>query len=654
VLDAPEFAENVTRETTLNNPFFLDPENKNATAQFMRKAWQTYSFSGRVAGSLDTFFSSLVGPSAEWARLMDLQLRQAEDLGMEPMKAWSWASDKTEELLDAQWAKVVTQGGSVIENGALTGKHAQTVMDWTNFTDPLDIKFQDRSYEYGIRVAKDEGLTDPAEIAARAQEWVNETPDAWKRAGMGVGNVVGLAPKLFQEAVNNVPVLGMLQAFNRGPTNIVKAGMRATGFAAPLADTFWRDINSEDIFTRDRAIGEIATGWLTAVTAVTLATSGYVELSGPGSLNPQVRQKMRNEGYRPFAIRFRIPWTGEKTAWWDLSPFDSVATIFAGVATYMDTANNMPTENREAIANSLTLTIAETVRQVGAGQFTKGMYGGIMDIFDMFSDLETKSFIPVEGQIGAFEEFIQKKLTGFMPATFRNIRRGQDPYERVIAPGDWPFPFNGLQELGYRFMNEIPGLSENLPPRLHPITASPVVGEQVWGVNFIPPEQPWMRGLVQSFSPTAGMPFTMGSVDPVDNELKSLSGRGTAFIVWNANEFQIPNYRLDINRLNRLAEITRDYVPPGRTTSLHGELTALITSAEYQALPEPVPSRATESARAIQINKVINYYKGFIKEEFRAQDPEVNERLTRIEKQKLMNQNEAGTSIEDWTRRYTR
>jgi hypothetical protein len=654
VLDAPEFAENVTRETTLNNPFFLDPENKNATAQFMRKAWQTYSFSGRVAGSLDTFFSSLVGPSAEWARLMDLQLRQAEDLGMNPMKAWSWASDKTEELLDAQWAKVVTQGGSVIENGALTGKHAQTVMDWTNFTDPLDIKFQDRSYEYGIRVAKDEGLTDPAEIAARAQEWVNETPDAWKRAGMGVGNVVGLAPKLFQEAVNNVPVLGMLQAFNRGPTNIVKAGMRATGFAAPLADTFWRDINSEDIFTRDRAIGEIATGWLTAVTAVTLATSGFVQLSGPGSLNPQVRQKMRNEGYRPFAIRFRNPTTDQWSAWWDLSPFDSVATIFAGVATYMDTANNMPTENREAIANSLTLTIAETVRQVGAGQFTKGMYGGIMDIFDMFSDLETKSFIPVEGQIGAFEEFIQKKLTGFMPATFRNIRRGQDPYERVIAPGDWSFPFNGLQELGYRFMNEIPGLSENLPPRLHPITASPVVGEQVWGTNFIPPEQPWMRGLVQGFSPTAGMPFTMGSVDPVDNELKRLSGRGTAFIVWNANEFQIPNYRLDINRLNRLAEITRDYVPPGRTTSLHGELTALIGSAEYQALPEATPSRATESARAIQINKVINYYKGFIKEEFRAQDPEVNERLTRIEKQKLMNQNDAQMGIEAWTRRYTR
>jgi hypothetical protein len=654
VLDAPEFAENVTRETTLNNPFFLDPENKNATAQFMRKAWQTYSFSGRVAGSLDTFFSSLVGPSAEWARLMDLQLRQAEDLGMAPMKAWSWATDKTEELLDAQWAKVVTQGGSVIENGALTGKHAQVVMDWTNFTDPLDIKFQDRSYEYGIRVAKDEGLTDPAEIAARAQEWVNETPDAWKRAGMGVGNVVGLAPKLFQEAVNNVPVLGMLQAFNRGPTNIVKAGMRATGFAAPLADTFWRDINSEDIFTRDRAIGEIATGWLTAVTAVTLATSGFVQLSGPGSLNPQVRQKMRNEGTRPFAIRFRNPTTDEWSAWWDLSPFDSVATIFAGVATYMDTANNMPTENREAMGNSLTLTIAETVRQVGAGQFTKGMYGGIMDIFDMFSDLETKSFIPVEGQIGAFEEFIQKKLTGFMPATFRNIRRGQDPYERVITPGDWPSPFNGLQELGYRFMNEIPGLSENLPPRLHPITASPVVGEQVWGTNFIPPEQPWMRGLVQAFSPTAGMPFTMGSVDPVDNELKKLSGRGTAFIVWNANEFQIPNYRLDINRLNRLAEITRDYVPPGRTTSLHGELTALIGSAEYQALPEATPSRATESARAIQINKVINYYKGFIKEEFRAQDPEVNERLTRIEKQKLMNQNDAQMGIEAWTRRLTR
>jgi len=653
-LQSPAFVEEMSSRTTLNNPFFLDPENKNMTAKAMRTVWQVWSLSGRVSGSLDTFFSSLVGPSAEWARHMDLQLRQAEDLGMEPLKAWKWASDKTEELLDAQWAKVVTEGGNVIERGALTGQHAQVVMDWANFTDPLDVKFQDRSYEYGIRVAKDEGLTDPAEIAQRAMEWVNEVPSLGQRMGMKLGRTAGWVPKIYQDAINNNPVVGMLQGFNRGPANIVKAVARSTGFLNPLVDTYWRDINSEDVMTRNRAQGEIAMGWLTAVTAATLTTSGYVQLSGPGSLNPEVRQKMRNEGYRQFAIRFRNPWTNEWSAWWDLSALDPMASIFAGVATYMDSANNMSTENREALAGNLILATAHAVGQVGVGPFTKGMYAGVMEMADMLQDFGSGAGMPMQGKIGAFDAWVQKKMTGFMPATFRNIRRGMDPYERVIPPGDWPYPFSGVQELGYRFMNELPGLSQNLPPRLHPITASPNTVDQVWGTEFIPPEQPWLRGLVQGLSPTSAMPYTTGSVDPVDNELARLSGRGTAFIVWNANEFQIPNYRLDIYKLNRLAEITRDYVPPGRTTTLHGELTNLITSAEYQALPEATPSRATESARAIQINKVINYYKGYIKEEFRAQDPEVNERLTRIEKQKLMNQNEAGTSIEDWTRRYTR
>lgn len=653
-LDGAEFAQTGARQNTMDNPYFLNPESKNMVALATRAIWKVANLSGRVAGSLDTFYSSLVGPSAEWARLMDLQLRQADDLGMEPGKAWQWASDKTDELLDAQWAKVVMSGNKTVENGALTGKHAQVVMDWVNFTDPLDIKFQDRSLEYGIRKAKDEGLTDAADISARALEWTKETPDAWQRAGLGTAKVVSLAPKLYQDAVNQVPVLGMIQAFNRGPTNITKAAMRASGFASPLVDTFWRDINSEDAFTRDRAIGEIAVGWLTAVSAVTLATSGYVELTGPGSYSPQVRQKMKMDGYRPFAIRFRNPWTNEWSGYWDLTPYDSVATVFAGVATYMNAANNIPAENREALANNLVLTIAESIRQVGAGQFSKGMYGGISDIFEMLSDLESGNFIPVKNQIGSFDAYIQKKLTGFMPAVFRNVRRGQDPYERVIPTGDWPYPFNGLQELGFRFMNEIPGLSEKLPPNLHPLTANPIPVEQVWGTNFIPPEQPWLRGLVQGASPTAGMPYTMGSTDPVDNELRRLSGRGTAFIIWNTNEFQLPNYRLSIQQLNRIKEITRDYVPPGRMTSLHGSLTTLVTSPEYMSLPTPEPSRATESARAIQVNQEINYYKQYIKTEFRAQDPEVDQMLQKIENTKTMNQNDAQIGVEAWTQRMTR
>jgi hypothetical protein len=45
--------------------------------------------------------------------------------------------------------------------------------------------------------------------------------------------------------------------------------------------------------------------------------------------------------------------------------------------------------------------------------------------------------------------------------------------------------------------------------------------------------------------------------------------------------------------------------------------------SSYWQLPPPEPSKATQSARAIRINKEINYYKPYIKAEFLASEPEL-------------------------------
>ncbi len=615
------FGETRDPANTLENPWWIDPENMNIPAQFAHKAWKLLSVSGRVSGSLDTFFSSLIGPSAEWSRIMGLELEKAEGRGLTGDAAWAEASKITDERIENQWVNVLLND-KTIENGAFTGIHAKAAMDWINFTDDLDVQFQPRSYEYGIAKAKEEGITDTAEINRRALAWMQEEPPVWAQRGMGVGQAVGWMPKAFKDAINHTPALGILNPFPTSPANITKAAMRATGVGAPFVDSFYRDVFSEDRNTRARAIGEIATAYMTLVGGVMLATSGFVELSGPGSYNPQTRAKMQRLGSQPYSIRFKNPATGDTTRWWDLQALDTVSNVFSLIGLQMNLNNSLPKEDRKILASNFVLSVAETARQVGFAQFTKDMYKSMGEIFNLVSELQDKSFVPTEGQIDPFSGYVQRRLAGFMPAIFNNTRKGTDGYQRAIEKSELPQPFAFAHELAQRFASRIPGLSDQLPPILHPLTGEPIAIEQVWGVNYLPQDQPWLKGAVNAMSPLAFTPTKEGSKDPVDIELGRLSGRGTAFQIWGPNELGLPNFRMNQTQLNKLAVITSQFIPPGRGSTLHQGLSAMVApGSSYWQLPPPEASKATPSRRAIRINKEINYYKPFIKAEFLASEP---------------------------------
>jgi hypothetical protein len=400
--------------------------------------------------------------------------------------------------------------------------------------------------------------------------------------------------------------------------------MRATGGFAPFVDTFYRDVFSEDRNTRARAIGEIATAYMTLTAGVMLATSGFVEFSGPGSYDAQTKNKMQRLNIQPYSIRFKNPVTGQATRWWDLQALDTVSNIFSLIGLHMSMTNSLPKEDREILSANFVLAAAEAVRQVGFAQFTKDMYKSMGEIFNLVSDLQTKDFVPTEGQIDPFSGFVQRRLTGFMPAIFNNTRKGTDSYQRAIEKSELPFGFGFAHELAQRFASRIPGLSDQLPPVLHPLTGEPVPTDQTWGVNYLPQDQPWLRGLANSMSPMAFSPTREGSSDPVDIELGRLSGRGTAFQIWGPNELGISNFRMNQTQLNKLAMITSRFIPPGRGSTLHEGLSAMVApGSSYWQLPPPEPSKATQSARAIRINKEINYYKPYIKAEFLASEPEL-------------------------------
>jgi hypothetical protein len=617
------FGETTDPANTLDNPWWIDPENMNIPALFAHWGWKALSVSGRVSGSIDTFFSSLIGPSAEWSRIMGLELEKAEGRGLTGDQAWAEASKITDARIENQWVNVILND-RMVEGGAFTGVHAKAAMDWINFTDPLDVQFQPKSYEYGIAKAKEEGITDTAEINKRALAWMQEEPPIWAQRGMAVGQAVGWMPKAFKDAISHTPALGLLNPFPTSPANITKAAMRATGVGAPFVDTFYRDVFSEDRNTRSRAIGEIATAYMTLVGGVMLATSGFVEFSGPGSYNPQTRAKMQRLGSQSYSIRFKNPVTGDTTRWWDLQALDTVSNVFSLIGLQMSLNNSLPKEDREVLASNFVLSVAETARQVGFAQFTKDMYKSMGEIFNLVSELQDKSFVPTEGQIDPFSGYVQRRLAGFMPAIFNNTRKGSDSYQRAIEKSELPQPFAFAHELAQRFAAKIPGLSDQLPPILHPLTGEPVAIEQAWGVNYLPQDQPWLKGAVNAMSPLAFTPTKEGSKDPVDLELGRLSGRGTAFQIWGPNELGIPNFRMNQTQLNKLAVITSQFIPPGRGSTLHQGLSAMLApGSSYWQLPPPEASKATQSARVIRINKEINYYKPFIKAEFLASEPEL-------------------------------
>lgn len=631
------FGETRDPANTLENPWWIDPENMNIPAQFAHWGWKALSVSGRVSGSLDTFFSSLIGPSAEWSRIMGLELEKAEGRGLTGDQAWAEASKITDERIENQWVNVLLND-KTIENGAFTGIHAKAAMDWINFTDDLDVQFQPRSYEYGIAKAKEEGLTDTAEINKRALAWMQEEPPIWAQRGMGVGQAVGWLPKVFKDAIGHTPALGILNAFPTSPANITKSAMRATGVFSPFVDSFYRDVFSEDRNTRSRAIGEIATAYMTLMGGVLLATSGFVEFSGPGSYNAQTRAKMQRLGSQPYSFRIKNPSTGDTTRWWDLQALDTVSNIFSLIGLQMSLNNSLPKEDREILASNSVLAVLEMGRQVGFAQFTKDMYKSIGEIFNLISDLQDKSFVPTEGQIDPFSGYVQRRLTGYLPAIFNNTRKGTDSYQRAIEKSELPIGVAFVHELAQRFASRISGLSDQLPPILHPLTGEPIAVEQVWGVNYLPQDQPWLKGAVNAMSPLAFTPTKQGSKDPVDIELGRLSGRGTAFQIWGPNELGIPNFRMNQTQLNKLAVITSQFIPPGRGSTLHQGLSAMVApGSSYWQLPPPEASKATQSARVIRINEEINYYKPYIKAEFLASEPE----LARIIEENKANQAQA-------------
>lgn len=624
--------EAALRENTLENPFFLDPEKNylnaetfNPLAAATRFIWQANGVSQRIAAAIDTGLSHIVAPASEYRRFFVEELERAEDMGLGygTEASLEFATRNARDRLDAI-SRDVYVNGKTVKNGVVVGTAAENVTNWLNFTDDVWISEAEmrlhRTYEGGLREARDRGIKDAAEANQFAVEWANQAPNIPRFPG----RVASIVPKLWENAVNYAPILRLQQAFNRSPANILKSGLRGTPLAG-LTDTYWRDINSEIPEIRAQAVGEIVVGTTLAGVLVAMATSGNVQFAGAGPSDPNQNRKWRTYlglDTGPFSMRIKNPSTGKWWPWVSIQRLDQIAMLGGFIGDYIEIGNSLPQEDMEQLSSGIAAASAIMFRSTTRslkGQLNRTMFTGFRELveaiegFTMPLDMEGDRINPAVAMV----ENIASKMYPFGGA-IRQAKRVVDPRRVSVPASELPFPFGVLQETFDKMRAQMPGLSSDLPARLHPVTGDELQSAGVWGTQFISPNMPWLKALVANVSPTSAFPYAETSNSIVDDELSRLTGRGSMFNFFPPSAV-VPHRMTYAEHQAFIRMGTSVQLGPNQVT-FREALERLISSSEYQSTVEQGPDPNLMSDKAAMINDVYKLYREAAIELFLASD----------------------------------
>jgi len=631
-----------------NDIWHVDPNNKNWLINPLTRLASTGpKIVGRLAGSVDTLVSTMIGPSQEYIRFLEEAMYKAEMIeGLRPgsKEHWEYATEVASKKIKDAMVDVVLADGKIIKNAALTGDKAKNIMDYLNFTDPLDAIPAPRTYDYGVRAARESGLTDPVEIHNYAKNYV-DNPQRGKLAGANyrenfyanlASKPLGGTFKALGDMTANQPYFGLLYPLPRGPVNIIKAGARSTGIGAPFVDTFWRDLTSEDLFARDRAIGDISNGVLVFASLQALQSTGLVEFTGFRSgdyreriVGPQGIQR----GIQPFSVRFKNPFSDseEWSDYFSLLALDTLSNAAASVGELVNIGNSVTKEQLETAGSMNVIAIAHLSKQLGFKQFTKSVFTPIIEIFDLLAGIDDDSDrLSKKGSINALNRFIYRKLSSLLVPSFVRQADLGNPMRQPM-PSRRGFPINVVSEFYDTLRKDIAGFNEDLPPELHDYTGLPIMKPHVIGTNQVPADMPWLRFTYKLGTPLNGFVSRTKSTTAVDVELSKLHGKGSNYRPWHPNIYNLPGRALYPDELNRLKIIGTQEVKNKGGKTMFEELTDLVTKdPSYAALPYTVSSDI-ESARMNIFKEKVKYYIDEAKKIYREENEEINAALEKRE-----------------------
>lgn len=596
---------------TLSTLPWVEIQDKSNWAIAQKRLWQLTTSPIRAQVAVDTLFKVLAGQSFEFVRNLPMGLDSAVAQGLDrnSKEAMDWAQQYAKSKVD-QVTQHVTVDGRTILDAVMDSPHAQTAMRWATFTDDIDAQMEVRTLDRGRELAADKKLEGEA-AESWAKEWADKKVEMpWFYKGPS------FVPMVWQHLINMSPLFSIIQPFNRTPGDIIKSTMRMTPGANFLVDTFQRDINSMDAFTRDRAVGDVAVGASAMVLASIAMTTGIVEFTGGGPQEPGAKQKWRDMGNQAYSYRIG---DGEWTSMRALEPF---ATMFGAIADYNEIANKVTKEQREQLGSALTLYI---MGEVYKGNLSKTYYQGFTEFYEAVSGNTGLGIAP--NSRDSWNRYISRIVASLQPASaaLRAGRRISDRAVRQIEPS------NIFQETFDEIRNQTPGWSKDIPARVNWLTGDMIIQSRIMGDEYLPADSPWM-GMVMQYMPWS--PFQKGEekrlLDPVALEMSRLHGLGAQFRGPSPTDYgaQLRLGPRDFAEYNRvMATVTN----PVTNTTLYQELDATIKSDYYQSLPPQEISSTDLSDRALLIDGIITKYKEIAKETYLGQRPDLEYQLLRKE-----------------------
>jgi hypothetical protein len=575
---------------TLNTVDMSEEMARKPLGQTINGLWQVLGTgASRVAITIDTFNSTLGGYAYEHVRHLPRGMEQAVERGMAEFspEAWKFAQQYADTRTQATMRDAVINGKNLADV-AMESPHSKNFMNAVNFTDDVWAEMQPRTLAEGISAGESQGLKGK-ELTDFAQKYVDEGQANHRLANFALNGKfafgrLGSLPGATLSALSEAKLIGPVLS------NIIKSAMRNTP-AAVFVDTWWRDVTSEDAFTRDRAVGEVALG-SAALSLVAMGSAlGYFRFNGGGPLDFAAKEKWTTiEKRMPYSIQI---WDEAARTWsvpTSMRSLEPFATLFGAIGDYTDIANSLSTENRNRLGSSLVLTLA---RMSTSGVLSKSYFQGY-----------------------PLARYMSRIVASLVPysSALRASRREVDPISRTVDPSDIGGLMGFFQETLDEVRNATPGWSNTLPARRDWINGAPILTQGILGAETIPADMPWLQAAMQ-YTPFAALQQGRETLGPVHEEMGMLSGKGTNFSGPRAADFG-PEMRLTPSELEdyvvRFASVKDEYGLTFEQTA-----TKLIESPQYQSWPVEGPSSRDVSLRAAAIQAEIQRFKKLAKEDFK-------------------------------------
>tara|TARA_A100001035_G_scaffold115040_1_gene90293 strand:- start:5351 stop:14017 length:8667 start_codon:yes stop_codon:yes gene_type:complete len=638
------------------------------------------SGASRLMSGLDTFIGMSVAPAYEYARLMEqeLFLKMKAGFDMNDPRVFAEAQKKTEAALTRAMADVEMPDGSVIKGGFMDSTHARQAIDYVNFTDDIKVDRNKRTMEYGIRRAQELGYTEPEDILEFAETYIRDVdennldyftdasqPTAPSFLGLGgqengldrLGQTLLNAPsKGVKDLTRAAPIMGVVFPTNRTPLNLVKSALRHLPLPTNrIVDSYWRDITSEDLFQRERALGEIATSQTLFAVGVGAVATGLVEFSGPDPSNPNRRELNRGMHRPPNAVRFRLPGSHEWSHWYSLDMFDTASFIFGAIGGYVDAIKRMPQDeafdsafdSQEEMNYSDTLqegfilanahvfrtfddfdqaknaagtmgrALLSTVKENTVGYFRKSVMANVGNFMDLIQELSKDDLGGKRyGQTGKRNLF-EMTLARFvkMPlAQLRTTKIGFDNKRYMIKEhtdqDGKRLPISFAVDLYREMLSSVPGFQtdpERAVVELDPIFGEPLVYDYAFGAEKI--KNPLLRALVMNIHPLAMFRPTKERNGIIYKELSRLHGEGAYPRFSTKNSLAIPGYVMSNQELMEFRKIMTKEVTNSEGLTLSQKLEQYFRSDGYKSLPDYDPKLNADGLPADAILNSKTLYK---------------------------------------------